>query len=130
MEIKSLVGSGGGTYSSKSNPKAENTSLDRKEIEQFRDTMSVTEKINEHARKNKAKISREELDKQVEGMNKFLESNLTSLKFNIHEKLDRIYVQVVDKETDDVVREVPPEQFLDMVAAMLQHVGLIIDERV
>ncbi|MCM3313518.1 flagellar protein FlaG [Bacillus sp. FSL K6-6483] len=53
-----------------------------------------------------------------------------SLNFHIHEELDRIYVQVIDEETNEVVREVPPEKILDLVAAMLKSVGLIIDRHI
>lgn len=80
--------------------------------------------------KEKYTISNEFLEKQVEGMNRFLDITFTSLKYNIHEKLDRLYVQVINKETEEVIREVPPEEFLDMIASMLQHMGLIIDKKI
>lgn len=35
-----------------------------------------------------------------------------SLNFHIHEELDRIYVQVIDEETNEVVREVPLKKYL------------------
>ncbi len=74
--------------------------------------------------------SKDMLDKQVENMNKLLDSSMTSLKFNVHDDLKRTYVQVVNRETDEVVKEIPPEKFLDMVASMLKHAGLIVDERI
>ncbi|MFB4165230.1 flagellar protein FlaG [Alteribacillus sp. JSM 102045] len=48
----------------------------------------------------------------------------------MHEDLDRIYVQVLERETEEVVREIPPEKFLDMVASMLEQVGILVDEQV
>lgn len=75
-------------------------------------------------------VSLEDLQKQVEGMNKLLEANFTSLKFNVHEKLSRVFVQVISKDTDEVVREIPSEKFLDMMASMLEFVGLLIDKKV
>jgi flagellar protein FlaG len=74
-------------------------------------------------------VSKDELHKQVDGVNKILEANLTSLKFNVHEKLNRITVQILDKNSEEVVREIPPEKFLDMVASMLEFVGLIVDKK-
>jgi flagellar protein FlaG len=38
-------------------------------------------------------------------------------------------VKVVDSETGEVIREIPPEKLLDMFANMLELAGLIIDER-
>lgn len=71
-----------------------------------------------------------ELEDKVDGLNRMLEANFTNLKFNVHETLDRIYVQVLDRNTEEIIREIPPEKFLDMIASMLEFVGLIVDERI
>ncbi|WP_158211709.1 flagellar protein FlaG [Alkalihalobacterium alkalinitrilicum] len=92
---------------------------------------TASEKIKEGVEKTKDHhFTKEEIDEQIENMNKFLELNSTSLKFQVHEKLDRISVQIVNKDTDEVIREVPPQELLDMVATMLEHVGLIIDQKI
>lgn len=75
-------------------------------------------------------ITKEDLEKNITGVNNFLETNYTSLKFQVHEDLDRLFVEVVDKNTQEVVREIPPRQFLDMISSMLEFVGLIVDKRV
>lgn len=80
--------------------------------------------------KEQHSVSIKTIEEKVEGMNKLLDSHATSLKFNVHEKLERVYVQVVHKETEELVREIPPEAFLDMVATMLEQFGLLIDKRV
>ncbi|WP_054704380.1 flagellar protein FlaG [Bacillus sp. JCM 19041] len=53
-----------------------------------------------------------------------------ALAFNIHEDLDRVYVQVIDQETQEVLREVPPEKILDLIASMMKSAGLIVDHHV
>ncbi|GAF21759.1 MULTISPECIES: flagellar protein FlaG [Shouchella] len=53
-----------------------------------------------------------------------------ALSFHIHTDLDRVYVKVIDSDTDEVVREVPPEQLLDLLASMMKSAGLIIDRQV
>ncbi|MFZ4451038.1 flagellar protein FlaG [Salibacterium aidingense] len=72
----------------------------------------------------------EELERQADGINKMLEATFTNLKFNVHDKLNRVYVQVLNRDTDEVIREIPPEKFLDMKAAILEQVGLLVDEKV
>lgn len=76
------------------------------------------------------KEDKKEIEAQVEGLNNMLQPHEVGLKFNVHEKLDRLYVQVVDRKTDDVIREIPPEKFLDMISSMLEHAGLIVDKKV
>lgn len=52
------------------------------------------------------------------------------LEFSVHEETNRIMVKVYDKDTDEVLREIPPEQILDMVAEMQKFVGLFVDKKV
>lgn len=75
-------------------------------------------------------ISRAEVESMVEGMNEFLEPLNTSIKYELHDKLDRYYVKIVDSATNELVREIPPEKMLDMYAAMAEFMGLMVDERI
>lgn len=91
----------------------------------------IEEGIEEAKKQQKERAhSKDSLDKQVDSMNELLDNNNTTIKFNLHEDLGRMYVQVVSRDTDEVVKEIPPEQFLDMVASMLKHAGLLIDKRI
>jgi flagellar protein FlaG len=38
-------------------------------------------------------------------------------------------VKVVDTETQEVIREIPSEKILDMVANILEMAGILVDER-
>ena len=74
-------------------------------------------------------ITKEMISDKVEGMNEFLEPTSTNVKFQLHEKLEVYYVQVVDTKTDEVLREIPNKKFLDMYASMAELAGLIVDEK-
>ena len=39
-------------------------------------------------------------------------------------------VRVVDRSNDEVIREVPPEKVLDLMAELRELVGFLVDERV
>jgi flagellar protein FlaG len=54
----------------------------------------------------------------------------TNLKFELHEKLDDYYVKVIDRETKEVIKEIPPEKMLDMYAAMAEFMSFLTDEKV
>lgn len=75
-------------------------------------------------------MTREQLEKTVRGLNNFLEPSHTSLKFIMHEELERYYVKLIDVETEEVIREIPPEKILDMYASLLKFAGLLMDEKV
>ncbi|MGB4393628.1 MAG: flagellar protein FlaG [Tepidanaerobacteraceae bacterium] len=56
--------------------------------------------------------------------------NLTRLEYSIHDDTKRIVVRIYDKATDELISEIPPEKFLDLIAGLWKQAGLIVDERV
>ena len=74
-------------------------------------------------------VTKEKLIEKVEGMNDFLEPSNTSVKFQFHEELGEYYVQLIDTQTDEVIKEIPNKKFLDMYASMAEFAGLLIDEK-
>ncbi|WP_335871567.1 flagellar protein FlaG [Bacillus sp. 2205SS5-2] len=73
---------------------------------------------------------KEQVESIVDSMNDFLHASPTSLKFEYHEKLQEYFVSIIDDETNEVIREVPPKKLLDMYAAMTEFVGLIVDKKI
>ncbi|MGD9974832.1 MAG: flagellar protein FlaG, partial [Desulfatirhabdiaceae bacterium] len=56
-----------------------------------------------------------------------LKMNQVGLKFTQHKESGRIMIRVVESGTDKVIREIPEESFLDLVAKMEQMVGILFD---
>ncbi len=76
------------------------------------------------------KVNKEKLDNVIEGINEFLQPSNTSLKFELHEKLNEYYVTIVDNDTHEVVKEIPSKKMLDMYAAMTEFVGMMVDKKI
>jgi flagellar protein FlaG len=74
-------------------------------------------------------ISEKAFIEAIEKANKALTGAETQFEFSIHEKTKEIMVKVIDINTREVIREIPPEKILDMVATMLEMAGIIVDER-
>ena len=72
----------------------------------------------------------QDVETVVDRMNEFIEPIRTNLKFVFHEKLDEYYVTVINPQTDEVIREIPPKKMLDIYAAMADFMGILIDEKV
>ena len=72
---------------------------------------------------------RENLEKAVEQTNQMIFKDDRRFEFRIHEGTKRIMVKLIDKETDEVVKEIPPEKILDLVASIWDLVGILVDER-
>lgn len=75
-------------------------------------------------------VGEEQLIKVIERANKALQGINTSFEFSIHEGTKEIMVKVFDKDTGEIVREIPSEKILDMVAKMWELSGIIVDKRV
>ncbi len=65
----------------------------------------------------------------IEKANKAIEGARTEFRFSIHEETHEIMVKVIDKDEGKVLREIPPEKILDIVARMWEMAGIIVDER-
>ena len=75
-------------------------------------------------------LSKEKLEQAVQSMNEILEINENSSKFVFHEGLERYYITVVDRKTDEVIKEIPPKKLLDAFYEMQKLVGMIVDEKI
>jgi flagellar protein FlaG len=40
-----------------------------------------------------------------------------------------VTIKVMDKDTEEVIREIPPEETLEMIQKMWELAGLMVDER-
>ncbi|MCI8373264.1 MAG: flagellar protein FlaG [Lachnospiraceae bacterium] len=71
----------------------------------------------------------EKIRKSVEEINRRALQNNVECQFGVHEGTNRVTIKIVDKETHEVIREVPPEKTLDMIAKAWELAGLMVDER-
>lgn len=71
----------------------------------------------------------DDVEKAVETINDAVEHVNRALRFSIHEDTQRVMVRVVNVFTDEVIKEIPPEEVLDTVARIREMIGLLIDER-
>ena len=49
--------------------------------------------------------------------------------FGIHEATNRVTIKIIDKDSKEVIRELPPEKTLDMIAKVWEMAGILVDER-
>jgi len=71
--------------------------------------------------------SAEQVRKAVEKLNKKMENS--EAVFGIHEDTQRVTIKIVDRKTKEVIKELPPEKTLDMIAKVWEMAGILVDER-
>ncbi len=75
------------------------------------------------------KVSNNEIIRSIERANEKVTTKNTELRFSVHEKTRAIMIKVMNSDTQEVIREIPSEQILDMVANFMELAGLYIDEK-
>lgn len=53
----------------------------------------------------------------------------TRCEYSYHKKTNRVSIKVIDRDTDEVIREIPPEKSLDMLQKMWELAGILVDEK-
>lgn len=71
---------------------------------------------------------RKQVEKAVDEVQRFVETMNNSLQFSIDDDSGRTVVKVVDKQTDEVLRQIPSEEMLDIARALGKLKGLLVEQ--
>ncbi len=110
----------------KSIPKITEKPLDNKVKDQ-----NYTPRLQDGSKTQTEKFdyNQDDLKRAIADTNRVLFEDNDHFEFKIHEGTGRIMVKLVDNETDEVIKEIPPEKILDLVASIWDLVGILVDER-
>ena len=88
---------------------------------------SEPKRQEEEQENKKGEISQvflDELEKDIEMIHN------VGLRFSVHKPTGRIVVKVIDKETKEIVREIPAEEILNLAAKLDEMIGMIFDKTI
>ena len=75
------------------------------------------------------RYTKENLDKAIKKLNGFLKDDNAYAEYNVHEKFGDIMIKIVDRDTKEVLVEVPPKKILDMIAKLCEISGVVFDKK-
>lgn len=90
-------------------------------------TKSIS-RINDYDKDNMP-VSERVVIEAIQKANKAISGGNRRFEFSIHEKTNEIVVKVFDSDTNELIREIPNEKVLDMVAKICEMAGILVDER-
>lgn len=103
---------------------------EKKGSDQFSDSAREQERGSVQTEKD---VSPEKVKAAVDDLNRHVKQantmKHTALSFKYHDDTNRISITVTDSDTDEVIREIPPEKALDMLAKAWELAGLMVDEK-
>lgn len=79
----------------------------------------VTEKDN---------LTEQQLRQAVDKLNNTMQVYNKELRFRIHDESGEMQVSLINTETDEVIRKIPPDYILEIVAYVKEALGLIVNE--
>ena len=82
---------------------------------------------NTDAESAKGLLNRDLLEKQISEANTEFENRNISINFSIDEDTEALVVKVIDKNTDKVIRQIPPEEVLNIRRQIQETLGRIFD---
>jgi flagellar protein FlaG len=88
---------------------------------------------NEKARGDPSKSeqpARPKIERVAQAMENYIESVQRDLKIQVHKGTGDIMVSVISKEDGKIIREIPPEELLNLAARMEEMTGVLINENV
>ncbi|NLA75387.1 MAG: flagellar protein FlaG [Deltaproteobacteria bacterium] len=72
----------------------------------------------------------ESISRIAEIMDSYVQSMQRDLKIQVDDRTGRIVIKVTSKESGKTIREIPPEELLDLAARIEEITGILFDEKV
>ncbi len=73
--------------------------------------------------------SKEELKNTIEHLNKHMDSLDTNVKFGFDDKVEQMFVNVMERSTGKIIRRIPTEEAMKISEKMKEIVGMIFDKK-
>ncbi len=74
--------------------------------------------------------NKEEITEVVDSLHEFVNMVQTKLNFSVQEETNNIVVRVIDRETDEIIRQIPAEEIMKVQARMQELSGILFDKNV
>ncbi len=52
------------------------------------------------------------------------------LKLYVNREINRVIIKVIDRTTDKVIREIPPEEIQHLIAQIKETIGVLVDKKI
>lgn len=77
-----------------------------------------------------SQVSREDVENMVEALKDLTETLQTKLNFSVDEGTNDIVVKVIDRDTEQVIRQIPPESMLELQEKMQDLTGFLLSDNI
>ncbi|MDX8391197.1 MAG: flagellar protein FlaG [Mariprofundaceae bacterium] len=90
-------------------------------------SQNVTQNTTQNAPVQQGKVSENSVQQAVAQANIEIAGGNEKVGFGYEKRLGQLYVQVLDKDTGEVIKEIPPKSFIEHQAFMKELAGILLD---
>jgi len=94
-----------------------------------KDKEDETKRIEEENKETDKKEVKKELEEVTKQLNEEMSALNTTIRFGFNDKIDEMYVSVIDTKSDKVIRKIPSDEAMKLMAKMRELVGMLFDEK-
>lgn len=105
----------------------------KKELEKERVSAKKKENASDvkgtEQEKKERMLAEKKIKQAIDEANQKTKFSKKSFEYAVDDRTNRISITVRDQETNEVIREIPSEETLNMVAKIWELAGIIVDEK-
>ena len=69
-------------------------------------------------------------EKYLERVQKALDLSNVGREYKVYDKLGKLYIRVYDKESGEIIREIPPEDLTELAKSLHETSGVLVNQKV
>lgn len=120
---------------------SQNTQVKTESVKQTKKKELAKERVSAKKKENASDVKGTEQEKKermlaekkikqaIDEANQKTKFSKKSFEYAVDDRTNRISITVRDQETNEVIREIPSEETLNMVAKIWELAGIIVDEK-
>ncbi len=92
------------------------------------DTAEQVNPVQSQPRNIPHELNKEEMSDLIEKLNNGVRDIHERLSFSYHEKTQRIIVKIINSNTNEIIREIPPKDAIKLLEHIQDFLGMLVDE--
>ncbi len=103
---------------------------------QLAPTLVAAQKISEFSESSQLKVKQNErdegkaVDDAISNLNDYAQNLKRQLHFSVDDTSGRTVIKVTDPETEEIIRQIPPEEVLRIAESLEENSGLLLSAQV
>lgn len=105
-----------------------NTATETRQVEQVDVQREITSDSRTQNAQDKKEIQ-QQLNETVRNLNEHMESLNTNIAFGFNDKIETLYVSVMERSSGKTIRKIPTEEAMKLSEHFREIIGLIFDKK-